>query len=150
MAFIKPAALAALALASALTLAPMAAHAYDSADGERAQRAQAQCEAAKEVSDSIGVSVYCASAAEAWSLFLSGVHKTELWAVMRSMEANDLFQAANSENARDERLSKLHVIAALAIMNDVMDRFPTAARKEFRHDLHMIVVRIIEIDAGRK
>ena len=75
MAFTKLAALPASALAAVLTLGPIAAHAYDSNDGELAQRAQAQCYAAIETNDAIGKSVYCAKAAEALSLFLGGIHK---------------------------------------------------------------------------
>lgn len=55
VAFTKPAALAALALASTLTLAPMEARAFNPADGEAIYRQQAQCAAAVEVHGEVDI-----------------------------------------------------------------------------------------------
>lgn len=79
---------------------------------------------------------------------LSRRHSQELnWAELRSVEANNLLEAAKGESGRDDLLAKQHLLSALVIMNDVMNRFPTAERKMFRHALHMGVFAIIKADA---
>lgn len=139
---------AALALAFAAALAlPTPARAYNAADGEQAQRMQAQCNAAQETVDAVGMRVYCANAAEAWSLFTSGIHKTENWATLRTAQADDLLAAASAESHSDLALSKRHMVAAMHIMDDVVERFPSASRKAFQRDLHAFVVRFVETDA---
>ena len=138
---------AALALAFAAALLPTAARAYDAADGDRAQRTQAQCNAAEETVDVLGTSIYCANAAEAWSLFTSGIHKTEEWAALRTLQAGDLLAAASAESHSDLPLSKRHMVAAMHIMDDVVERFPSASRKAFQRDLHAFVVRFVQTDA---
>ena len=136
----------ALAFAAALAL-PTPARAYNAADGEQAQRMQAQCNAAQETVDAVGMRVYCANAAEAWSLFTSGIHKTENWATLRTAQADDLLAAASAESHSDLALSKRHMVAAMHIMDDVVERFPSASRKAFQRDLHAFVVRFVETDA---